>query len=57
MGEAKGGLQRRWALWGGRVLLGLGGYSALIWLLVGMGAVSLLLFALARPPQPQGGSR
>jgi len=39
------------------VLLGLGGYSALIWLLVGMGAVSLLLFALARPPQPQGGSR
>ena len=38
------------------VLLGLGGYTGLIWLLVGMGAVSLLLFALARPPQ-QGRSR
>jgi hypothetical protein len=33
------------------VLLGLGGYTGLIWLLVGMAALSLLLFALARPPQ------
>jgi len=33
-------------------LLGLGGYTGLLWLLVGMGVVTLLLFALARPPQP-----
>ncbi len=39
------------------VLLGLGGYTGLIWLLVGMAVVSLLLFALARPPQHQGESR
>lgn len=32
-------------------LLGLGGYTGLLWLLVGMGVVSLLLFALARPPR------
>jgi predicted MFS family arabinose efflux permease len=33
-------------------LLGLGGYTGLLWLLVGMGVVTLALFALARPPQP-----
>ncbi|MDI1338166.1 MFS transporter [Polaromonas sp.] len=32
-------------------LLGLGGYTGLLWLLVGMGVVTLALFALARPPQ------
>jgi MFS family permease len=34
-------------------LLGLGGYTGLLWLLVGMGVVTLALFALARPPQPR----
>lgn len=34
-------------------LLGLGGYTGLLWLLVGMGVVTLVLFALARPPQPR----
>jgi MFS family permease len=32
-------------------LLGLGGYTGLLWLLVAMGAVALTLFALARPPR------
>ena len=32
-------------------LLGLGGYTGLLWLLVGMAVVALVLFALARPPQ------
>lgn len=32
-------------------LLGLGGYTGLLWLLVGMGSVSFALFALARPPR------
>ncbi len=32
-------------------LLGLGGYTGLLWLLVAMGAVTLALFALAKPPQ------
>jgi len=34
-------------------LLGLGGYTGLLWLLVGMGVMTLALFALARPPQPR----
>ncbi len=34
-------------------LLGLGGYTGLLWLLVGMGVLTLALFALARPPQPR----
>jgi MFS family permease len=34
-------------------LLGLGGYTGLLWLLVGMGVATLALFALARPPQPR----
>ncbi len=34
-------------------LLGLGGYAGLLWLLVGLGAVALALFALAKPPLPQ----
>lgn len=37
-------------------LLGLGGYNGLLWLLVGMGVVTLALFALARPPQAWAGS-
>lgn len=32
-------------------LLGLGGYTGLLWLLVGMGVASFALFALARRPQ------
>ncbi|MDO9113251.1 MAG: MFS transporter [Polaromonas sp.] len=34
-------------------LLGLGGYTGLLWLLVVMGVATLALFALARPPQPR----
>lgn len=32
-------------------LIGLGGYTGLLWMLLVMGAMSLALFAMARPPQ------
>jgi hypothetical protein len=34
-------------------LLGLGGYTGLLWGLAGMGLASLALFALARRPLPR----